>query len=171
MATIKPGLFSPGNADDSRQGEVIEYHVPEPKSNMRLLKIIRGVDENIPGNDRIAIGVGNGIADYHAFKLVELFANIIHAPLYGTREAVARGLVGFDRQIGITGKTINPKLYIAIRISGSHNHLIGISKTTKIIAVNIDAEAEIVKAADYIIISEAKCFLEAVLKCYEKGAV
>lgn len=164
MATIKPNLFSPNTIDNFRKGEVIEYHSPELKNESTLKRIIRCIEENVPNNDNIIIGVGNGIADYNAFKLIESFASLIHAPIYGTREAVAKGLVGFDRQIGITGKTINPKLYIAIGISGSHNHLLGISKATKIVAINTDIEAEMVKAADYKIIADAKGFLETVLQ-------
>lgn len=68
----------------------------------------------------------------------------------------------FSRRI--TGKIINPKLYIAIGISGSNNHMIGISNTTKIIAINTDAEAEIIKVADYKIIADAKEFLENVIQ-------
>ena len=164
MATIKPNIFSPNNIDNYKKGQVIEYQSSKFKNGFTLQKIIQCIEEKGPDNNQIVIGVGNGIVDYHVFKLVESFANLIHAPIYGSREAVAKGLVGFDRQIGITGKTINPKLYIAIGISGSHNHLLGISKTTKIVAINTDIESEMVKAADYKIISDAKDFLKMVLQ-------
>jgi electron transfer flavoprotein alpha subunit len=164
MVTIKPNLFSPNNFNSYKKGQVIEYKASEFKNGFTLQKIIQCIEEKGTDNNQIVIGVGNGIVDYHAFKLVESFANLIHAPIYGSREAVAKGLVGFDRQIGITGKTINPKLYIAIGISGAHNHLLGISKTTKIVAVNTDIESEMVKAADYKIISDAKDFLKMVLQ-------
>lgn len=164
MATIKPNLFSHNKIDNSRKGQVIEYRPPEFKNDFTLQKIIQCIEEKGLDNDKIVIGVGNGIVDYHVFKLVKSFANLIHAPIYGSREAVAKGMVGFDRQIGITGKIIRPKLYIAIGLSGSYNHLIGISKTTKIVAINTDIEAEMIKAADYKIISDAKDFLDNVLQ-------
>ncbi len=164
MATIKPNLFSPSIIDQNKKGQVIEYQSSEFKNGYTLQKIIQCIEENAADTNRIIIGVGNGIVDYQAFKLVESFANLIHAPIYGSREAVAKGLVGFDRQIGITGKTINPKLYIAIGISGSHNHLLGISKTTKIVAINTDIGSEMIKAANYKIISDAKDFLKLILQ-------
>ena len=164
IATIKPNLFSPNDIDRSKKGQAIDYCPSELKNDFTLKSVIRCIEEYTVNNDKVIIGIGNGIEDYHALKLVESFANLIHAPIYGSREAVAKGLVGFDKQIGITGKVISPKLYIAMGISGSHNHLLGISKTTKIIAINIDSEANIVKAADYKIITDAKGFLENVIQ-------
>lgn len=163
MATIKPDFFVSNIKDFSNKGEIIEYRPSEYKKDFTIQKIVQCL-ENSSYNNKIIIGVGNGIMDYHVFKLVEFFANYIHAPIYGSREAVARGMIGPDRQIGITGKIINPKLYIAIGISGSNNHMIGISNTTKIIAINTDAEAEIIKVADYKIIADAKEFLENVIQ-------
>ena len=164
MATVKPNLFSPNDIDRSKKGQVIDYCSSEFENDLTLKTVIRCIEENPIDNDKIIIGIGNGIADCHTLKLVESFAKLIHAPIYGSREAVAKGLVKFDRQIGITGKVISPKIYIAIGISGSHNHLLGISKATKIIAINIDSEANMVKAADYRIITDAKGFLENVIQ-------
>jgi len=109
------------------------------------------------------VGIGRGVRE-EDIPLVENFAKKINAAIGYTRPLIHQGIASQDHQIGITGKIISPKLYIAIGISGKVHHIRGIEQSEIIISVNIDPDAPIKKISDYFIICDYKQFIEKILK-------
>ncbi|WDR02425.1 electron transfer flavoprotein subunit alpha/FixB family protein [Devosia algicola] len=103
---------------------------------------------------RIVVGGGVSVGSAEGFKLVEQFAAVIGAGVGATRAAVDAGYAPNDWQVGQTGKIIAPDLYIAVGISGALQHLAGIQGAKKIIAINSDPEAPLVKLADIVLIAD-----------------
>lgn len=104
------------------------------------------VRENGNKSDDIVIGVGYGAKD--SLKKIEEAAKKLNAAIAGTRKAVDCGILPYESQVGLTGKTINPKVYIAIGISGAIQHITGIEQSETVIAINCDKNAEIFEYAD-----------------------
>ncbi len=102
--------------------------------------------ENGNKSDDIVIGVGYGAKD--SLKKIEEAAKKLNAAIVGTRKAVDCGILPYESQVGLTGKTINPKVYIAIGISGAIQHITGIEQSETVIAINCEKNAEIFEYAD-----------------------
>lgn len=111
----------------------------------------------------VVIGVGRGVSP-ESMKLVEDLAEALKASIGGTRAALDKGLIPYERQIGISGKKIAPKLYVACGISGSPYHTLGIKNARFTIAINLDKSAPIVKTADLTLIGDVQTCIPAILK-------
>lgn len=105
---------------------------------------------------RLVVGVGAGVGDSEGFGMVKELAEVLGAEMGATRAAVDAGWLGPDKQIGQTGVSVKPDLYIACGISGAVQHRVGIENARKIVAINIDPEAPIFKYAHYAIIGNLK---------------
>ena len=149
MATIRPKVFDMAPADESRYGEVIEFKpewtdtTPEVIVEDVVAKIKEGID--ITKAD-IIVGAGRGAEG--ALGAVEEAAAELGGVVAGTRAAVEDGFLDKAQQVGQTGKTVRPSLYIACGISGAVQHVAGMEKSDFIIAINRDPEAEIFKIAN-----------------------
>ncbi|WP_323091356.1 electron transfer flavoprotein subunit alpha/FixB family protein [Allobaculum sp. JKK-2023] len=149
MATIRPKVFDMAKPDASRTGEVIEFapvwddKAPEVVVEGVEPKEVAGVD--ITKCD-VLVGAGRGAEG--ALDLVEELASLLGGEVAATRAAVEDGFLPKERQVGQTGKTVRPNLYIACGISGAVQHVAGMEKSDYIIAINRDPEAEIFKIAN-----------------------
>ena len=156
IATIRQAAF-PAEKETSINGEIIK--VPSPLSEeiteKRFVEYVLpppgGVD--ITATD-VLIGVGRGIKDESEIPPVEELAKILGGVLACSRPIVDKGWLPNDRQVGSSGKTVKPKLYIALGISGAFQHLLGMKNSDLIIAVNKDQNAPIFGVADYGIIED-----------------
>ena len=131
--------FQPDDTDEIVK--IIEQHSQENKVNLKAAPII------------VAGGYGMGTKDN--FKLIHELANVLGGEVAGSRAAVDAGFVNHDRQVGQTGVTVRPKLYIACGISGAIQHRAGMSESNKIIAINSDHDAPIFGVAHYGIVGDA----------------
>ena len=149
MATIRPKVFDMAKPDASREGEVVEF---APKwTETEPVVVVEDVEpKKVAGVDitkcDVLVGVGRGAEG--SLALAEELAALLGGEVAGTRAAVEDGFLPKERQVGQTGKTVRPNLYIACGISGAVQHVAGMEKSDYIIAINRDPEAEIFKIAN-----------------------
>jgi electron transfer flavoprotein alpha subunit len=153
MATVRPGVFDAAEPDPDREGTVTELdcEVGEDSVNSRMLERVVGDITDITDADVIVAG---GYGTEGDFGPIEELAEVLGGEVAATREAVEEGWIEAARQVGQTGKTVKPDLYIAAGISGAIQHLEGMNDSKTIVAINDDANAPIFDDADYGIVGD-----------------
>lgn len=156
MATVRPRVMKRGLYDENRKGE-IKYLNPENiASRTRVLETIKEVSEvtvNLQEAEIIIAG-GRGMGKPEGFKLLAELAEILGGAVGASRAAVDEGWIPYSHQVGQTGKTVCPRVYIACGISGAVQHLVGMQSSDIIIAINKNPEAPIFNAATYGIVGD-----------------
>lgn len=164
IAAIRPKAYEPAEADSSRQGEVISFPV-ELDASMALTQVVETVLEEAEGikleDAHIVISGGRGLGGPEPFAQLEELAKIMGGTVGASRAAVDSGWVPSSYQVGLTGKTITPDLYIMVAISGASQHMAGCSGAKVIVAINKDAEANIFKEARYGVVGDWETVLPA----------
>ena len=159
MATVRPGTFKAPKTDKRKETEFIKLDIDtgDIKSKIEILdfkKKICSELNDIDSSDIIVAG-GRGMQTKEGFELLKKLADKLGGAVGASRVAVEMGLASQDCQVGQTGKTVSPKLYIACGISGALQHTIGMEQSHKIIAINTDPDAPIFQIADYGYVGDA----------------
>ena len=158
MATVRPGVFKPLEEDVVKNTQII-YKTPsvDVSPKVELLEFIEGVSEELNDIDsaEIIVAGGKGMKNAEGFKLLAELAKTLGGVVGASRGAVDMGLAEHNIQIGQTGKTVSPKLYIACGISGAIQHIVGMEASKRIIAINLDSEAPIFDVADIGYVGDA----------------
>ncbi|MBC8177421.1 MAG: 4Fe-4S binding protein [Deltaproteobacteria bacterium] len=157
MATVRPGVMKKSLRDPERTGtkEMMNMDLDEKDFITRILDIVASTQKHVKLEDaKIIVAGGHGVNNPEGFEILEALAAELGAEVGASRAAVDAGWIGQDHQIGQTGKTVQPDLYIACGISGSIQHLAGMSQSKYIISINNDRKSPIVSASDVTFIGD-----------------
>ncbi len=157
MATVRPNVMAPAEADSARTGEVIEVELSSDllASKVEVLETV--ISEEEQGNIReseVLVSGGRGVENEKGFALLRELAAELNGAVAASRAAVDAGWIGYPCQVGQTGKTVSPKLYFACGISGAVQHTVGMQAAEIIVAINRDEKAPIFDLATYGLVGD-----------------
>lgn len=171
MATVRPRSTRMAEKVQGRTGEIIRIKADQADCTSRLIyeKFIANEKEMPLADADIVVAVGRGIKKPENLPLIYDLANALGAAVGASRDVVDRGWLSYPHQVGLSGQTVSPKLYIAIGISGTIQHLAGMQTAENIIAVNSDPEAQIFKVADFGIVGDLFEIVPSMIERIKRG--
>jgi electron transfer flavoprotein alpha subunit len=167
MATVRPMVMKKPDFDNERQG-VVESFTPSQKAITSRVKVLETVTQDqetvrITEADIVVTG-GRGLQKAENFKILEEVALLLDGAVGATRSVVDEGWMPYSHQVGQTGKTVSPKLYLACGVSGAIQHVVGMQGSEIVVAVNKDPSAPIFDVVNYGVVADLFDFLPALVK-------
>lgn len=158
MATVRPGVFAKVESDGANCNiEKVNVELTDSDVRTKVLETVKTAKDIIDISEaKVIVSGGRGVGSKENFALLEELANILGGTVAGSRAAVEKGWIENAYQVGQTGKTVKPTIYIACGISGAIQHVAGMQDSELIIAINKDETAPIMQVADYGIVGDVK---------------
>ena len=172
MATVRPRVMAMPKRDESRTGRIVEHPLGMIETAI-ITKVLEYIPDNLQGKPQLAfadiiVSGGRGMKKQENFQRIWDLAKVLGAEVGATRPIVQAGWVEADRQVGQSGKTVRPKLYIAAGISGAIQHRVGMEDSDVIIAINSDPNAPIFDFATYGIVGNAMVIVPALTDAFRQ---
>lgn len=171
MATVRPGVME-AKAMPGHKGEVIRHKVTlvEKEIGTKILEWVKEKKKAVNLSEaKVIVAGGRGVGDAEGFKPLKQLAAVMGGEIAGTRVAVEEGWIPVERQIGQTGQSVHPELYIACGISGAIQHRAGMMNSRYVVAINRDPRAPIFQVADWGIVGDVREVVPMMIKQFEKA--
>jgi electron transfer flavoprotein alpha subunit len=172
MATVREGVMQANQPDTDRHGEIAKVEPAFEAADFALKVLSREIRQpKVRLKDAsVVVAGGGGVSDPEDFHLIEELAHVLGGEVGASRAAVDAGFVSSEHQIGQTGATVRPRLYIAAGISGAIQHRTGMDESNKIIAINTDPNAPIFQVAHYKIVGDLADVLPLLIQTLREKA-
>ena len=169
MVTVREGVMKMGEPDTTRTGEIekVDVCLTDAETVIKVLERVRADKEVDLQGAQIIVAGGYGVGSKENFKLIYDLAEALGGEVGASRAAVDAGWISHDYQIGQTGVTVRPRLYIACGISGSIQHRAGMAESKKIIAINTDPDAPIFSCAHYAVVGDLNTVIPQMIKAFK----
>jgi electron transfer flavoprotein alpha subunit len=171
MATVREGVMPLGEANSNRKGNIVKETVPLTAQTLFAVEVIKREVEKHKlnlGGAKVIVAGGAGVGSKENFNALFNLADALGGEVGASRAAVDSGYIGHEHQIGQTGTTVRPALYIACGISGAIQHRSGMQDSAKIVAINTDREAPIFSIAHYGIVGDVKQVVPMLLQAFKE---
>ena len=171
MSTVRPGVMEKAAFEEGRKGELIKLNVEFKEGDIRtkVLEIVKTMKDTVSLTDaEIIVSGGMGLGKSEGFELLKQLADKLGGIVAASRAAVDAGWIAHAFQVGQTGTTVKPKIYIACGISGAIQHVAGMQNSEQIIAINTNENAPIFEIADYGIVGDLYKVIPAIMEALDK---
>ncbi|MBU4566941.1 MAG: electron transfer flavoprotein subunit alpha/FixB family protein [Desulfarculus sp.] len=166
VLTVQPGAFEAAPPGEVGQGKVEAIRLSAPPCRTKVLELVEGAGADAGlGRAQVVVAAGRGVGEKENLELLRRVAGLFSsAALAGSRPVCDLGWLGYGQQVGLTGATVAPRLYLACGISGALQHTVGMQGSGFVVAINSDPQAAIFNLADVCVVEDLTAFLSALLE-------